>query len=181
MYFKNKQYKNWKITHWLLLFLKMKFIMQTFFTTTHPSIFNLLKIGSKKRGRLSKTRIRLVIVSSDKPISPCQSLLHSHCRSPKGKQLLFYLPNKRHWIFFLSSLSPMRSKRSFQYPWKYIFHQFKPFCHFYPLSWVWLKARKRSNLEVLDFLTIFFGWFLDNIFFQNLADSWPNFFFTFLW
>ena len=79
------QYKNWKITHWLLLFLKMKFIMQTFFTTTHPSIFNLLKIGSKKRGRLSKTRIRLVIVSSDKPISPCQSLLHSHCRSPKGQ------------------------------------------------------------------------------------------------
>ena len=28
----------------------MKFIMQTFFTTTHPSIFNLLKIGSKKKG-----------------------------------------------------------------------------------------------------------------------------------
>ena len=25
---------------------------------THPSIFNLLKIGSKKRGRLTKTQIR---------------------------------------------------------------------------------------------------------------------------
>ena len=144
--------KNWKISTDYYYFWRWNLSCKRFLPLLIRPFSICWKLVQKKRGRLSKTRIRLVIVSSDKPISPCQSLLHSHCRSPKGKQLLFYLPNKRYWIFFFS-LFPFWGKRS----WKYLIFFFIDFIllSFFPilciplsltLSGMGLESKKNAHL-----------------------------------